>query len=444
MQRKEFPPGPSTLSSIGSPFRLAHDPLGFLTRIAEKYGSIARINLYGFNIYLLTSPEAIGEVLVTQQDRFIMDLFSRRLRDYIGNNLLISDGPLWEQQRRRVSGAFSATRIAAYRVTIADIVEEGADAWRGVQPDVFRRMGTLVLTLLARTALGVGQTADLATVHDAVNVLANHVMGIRGTGVRLPYALPTPGNLAARKALQQISTALSAATGQPASALDAGPSDVPTVLNLLRNAQPPGIAAEQVKNELVTMLLVGHETTALALTFACWLLATHPQIQDEVADGLRAADFLHGASTGPPATRLLDAIAHEALRLYPPVPAFGREATSPVTIAGYELRPRSQVIVSPWVMHRKAEWFPEPDRFEPRRWLEQHATALPRYTYLPFGGGTRRCLGSNLAHAEITIVLAVLLKRYRLRSVDGQHMEVYASVTLRPRDRVCIEFIERR
>lgn len=447
------PAGPSGLPLLGSAPRLARDPLGFLTQLSVQYGDFVYLNLYGFDVYLVTSPDAINEVLVAQHDSFVMDRLSRKLSDYIGNSLLISDGPFWEQQRRRVSGAFSARRVAEYKVIISDLIEEEADTWLGVQTDVSKRMGILTLTVLTRTALGMEYIDDFTTVIDSVNVLAKHVMGIRGTGIRLPYKVPTPANLAARRSLRQISTIISARSEDLIAMEGLRPFgehslhlDKPTVLSLLSENEAsavPGISAEQVRDELVTMLLVGHETTAQALTFACWLLATHPTIQDEIADGLRSIDSEQVMDADYPPIELLGAVVQETLRLYPPVPAFGREVTARVNVAGYELHPKAQVIMAPWIMHRNPEWFPDPERFEPRRWLDNPMPPIPRYAYMPFGGGIRRCLGSSLALVEITTVLAALIKRYELRPAADEEMSVYATVTLRPRRRISIIFNER-
>lgn len=198
----------------------------------------------------------------------------------------------------------------------------------------------------------------------------------------------------------------------------------------------------QLRDEVLTLLLAGHETTALALGYALWLLADHPEIQDRLHQEVDALPSLtdHHDLDKLPLTR---AVVLESMRLYPPAWLIGRELTAPTTFAGREFKTGAQLLIPIWLLHRDPRWFPEPTRFHPDRWLDGTATVAPKGAYLPFGGGPRVCIGQHFAMVEATLALAGLARGLRVRPSPGAELELLPSVTLRPRSGIVLG-VERR
>jgi cytochrome P450 len=444
------PHGPRGWPLVGNTLQVARDPLHFLSQCARDYGDIAFLQAYGRDIYLVSSPQSIREVLVLKRERFTLDLLRRNAKDALGNSVLVSTGAFWQQQHRLIRPAFLASRMPDYTPTIVDLAQQEIAAWQEGRVDIFERMSILTLQAAATTVLGLGNIPHPECVIDSLTVLMNHVRGICGTGLRIPLVVPSPGNLSAGRAIQTIDNSLSRfgplLPGNTCS-IDAlyGMDDARHngVMQLLCRARAAGVAGltdRQVRDELVTLLLVGHETTALALTYALWLLAEHAEFQDEVAAEIRAVVVGKPKYDDIERLRLLRAVVHETLRLYPPVWIFGREAISPVEVDGYLLQRGAQVLVSPWILHRHLGWFSDPNSFKPERWLSKDFSGmLLNQAFIPFGGGSRQCVGRNFAILEIVIVLATVISRYRVRRVDDGDLSFVPTATLRPRERVVLE-----
>jgi len=449
------PQGPRGVPLVGNTLQVARDPLKFLSQCARHYGDVVFLQAYGRDVYLVSSPESIEEVLVLKRERFMVDLLTRSASDALGKSVLVSTGAFWEQQHRLIRPAFLASRMPDYTATIVDLAQQEMAAWQEGRIDIFERMSILTLQAAATTVLGLGNIPRPESVVDSLTVLMKHVRGIFGTGLRIPLVVPSPGNLSVGRAIQTIDNALPRfgplLPASNTSSIDAwygmDGARHNGVMQLLCRAGAAGVAGvtgRQVRDELVTLLLVGHETTALALTYAFWLLADHASIQDEVAAEVRAVVVGKPRYDDIERLRLLQAVVHETLRLYPPVWVFGREAVAPVEVAGYLLQRGTQVLVSPWVLHRHPGWFSDPGCFKPKRWLSENDRGmLPSQAFIPFGGGSRKCVGRNFAMLEIVMILATMISRYRVRRVDGGDLSFVPTATLRPRERVVLELQSR-
>lgn len=430
--RTARPPGPPARVVVGHTLQFARDPLGFPRYCTRTYGGLVFLRLRGLNVYLVTDPSLLEDVLVARRHHFTIDRLSRRLADALGESLLISDGPFWEQQRHLVQPAFARDRLGAYADAVSDAAVREVNSWSHAEAiNLLPRLSALSVDAIGGTVLGGIQLARPEDVVASLEVLMQHVLGFRETGVRPPAWLPTPGNRRARRALVRINQSLRYAVDQ-ADSLD--PDGVVALLEAARRKGMPGVDEKQVQDELVTMLLVGHDTTSLALTFACWLLARHVEVQDEAAAEVEGVlDGRNPELRDLPRLPLLDAVARETLRLYPPVWAFGREAHEPVELGGYPIDAGAQILVSPWVNHRSDDWFPGPDEFRPGRWLDGETDGVPRLAWLPFGAGPRHCLGSRLAMVELVVVLAVILQRWQLDASEAGDLLLKATATLRPK-----------
>jgi cytochrome P450 len=302
--------------------------------------------------------------------------------------------------------------------------------------DISRGAAHLALDILVGAVLGLPGGAGADRVLDD---LVQHVLGLRSTGFPVPSWATAVGRLRARRAVAGLGAVPTAGRGDR---LDPG-GVAALVAAAARRQDQGGRSDPAVTDELVALLLIGHETVALALAYTCWLLATHTEIQEELAEEL------DGELTGGPATPaatarvpLLRAVVTEALRLFPPVWATGREVVHPTELDGYPLAPGARVLIPVWTIHRRPDWYDRPDEFRPDRWLGNREAGLPTAAYLPFGLGHRRCIGDCFAYQELTLAVAEILPRFRLGDCSGPPA-LLPSITLRTRTPIRL-LVERR
>jgi cytochrome P450 len=427
------PPGPAGLPLVGNTLQLARDPLRFLAACARRYGEAVFLRVRGLDVFMLVDPDLVESVLVGQHRAFTVDRLSRGLADALGNSLLVSEGAYWERQRRLVQPALQRGRIREYAATTVELTRRLVATWRhGQTVDAYGSMMDLALDIVTRTLLGHDVSGEAAALHRHLDRLMDHVLGIANSGVRLPLRVPTPGNRAASRALQSFDRLIYAIIGRRRAAGDDA-DDLVGLLVGVRDEDGGRMSDRQIRDELLTMLLVGHETSALALTYAFWLLGTHPEALARVSAevdavlGKRAAAFDDVGRL-----RYTEHVFKEALRLYPPVWAMGREALHDCDVGGYPVRKGAQVLLSPWVSHRNPRFFAAPDAFRPERWDDQAGADLPPFAYFPFGGGPRTCLGSRYATMECVLILATVVQRFAFRAERGR-LALLPTVTLRPR-----------
>jgi cytochrome P450 len=229
-----------------------------------------------------------------------------------------------------------------------------------------------------------------------------------------------------------------------ADAKAAGAKDLLTLLLTARDDDGNSMSDQQLRDEVITLLLAGHETTALNLSWSWYLLAKHPEVEAKLhaeLDAVLASRVPTAADL--PKLQYTDRVIRETLRLYPPAWRIFRRTVEPLTLGDYTLPPGTNIVMSQWVTHRDPRWFPEPDRFRPDRWNEESAAKLPRFAYFPFGGGPRVCIGAGFAMMEATLLLAAIAQKYRMHLAPNQRVEPLASITLRPKNGIRVELEDR-
>ena len=446
-----LPPGPRPrLGAVGNLLNFRRDPPGFLLAIARQHGPVASFRLAGKQIYLFSDPEAVREVLVTQASAMHKGYMIRRVRalleSVLGNGLLISEPPFHTQQRRLVAPAFHRERLAGYGRMATDAARERMAGWTdGARVDLAAEVSELTLVLIARALF----SADLSSTARGIGDALNTVMGLVDK-MRSPLNLFrfSPVMRRYHRAKQELDDMVARiiATRRREDMADHG--DLLSMLLLTTDEETggPGMDDTQVRDEVMTLMLAGHETTASALAWSFHLLAGHPEAErrlHEELDALLPDGGVPGFADLPrlPYTRQ---VFTEAMRLYPPAWGFLRRTTRPVEIAGWKLPADTTCMISPYVTHRDPRWFPEPDRFLPERWTEEAKAARPRYAYFPFGGGPRSCAGEAFAWMEGILVLATLSRRWRFVTPPGSPPpHTYAAITLRPRDGVPMQLAAR-
>jgi cytochrome P450 len=412
-----------------------------LTFIHRVYGPFVQTRL-PLELYFVADPSCIEEVLVKKAEAFRKDRTSRLLSRVVGNGLLVNEGDSWRRQRRLLQPAFHHRQLQSYAAVMTSAIEQAASSWKpGEVRNVHEDMMAVTLKIVAETLFGADVSADAGRIGQIISELMEQFGRILGLAARYqpPAWVPTRTNrqfqASARKVDQVILGIIDAhrrkQSREPAA--EAG-DDLLSLLIRARDEDGGSMSDAQVRDEAVTLFLAGHETTALALTYSLYLLATHPKCQDRLADELD--QVLGGRAPGLgdlEALKYTDAVVLEAMRLYPPAWVMARQALTDVEIGGFHFGKGAEFVMSPWVLHRDPRNFEAPEAFQPQRWQGDLAQRLPRFAYFPFGGGPRVCIGNRFAMMEAKLVLAAALQRFRFEATPQTELTLLPSVTLRPR-----------
>jgi cytochrome P450 len=443
MASATLPTGPRGGILIGNMRDLSENPLAFFTTCARQYGDFVPLRLSTRRGVFINHPELIESILVAHHRDFRKSLALQRSRFLLGNGLLTSEGEFWRRQRQLMQPAFHRDRIEGYGRIMVEHARRTTDSWMdGETRDIHEEMMHLTLAIVSKTLFNadVSDEADevgdaLATALDTFNDRVNAIF-------LLPMWVPTPVNLASRRAVRQLDRIIyGIIEGRRAGGEDPG-----DLLSMLLRAQAEDgerMTDRQLRDEAMTLFLAGHETTALALSWTFYLLSQHPEAEERLVAELRAV--LGGREPEVGDLRRLEyteMVAMESIRLYPPAWALGREAIRDVEIGGHHLPKGTIALMSQWVMHRDPRYFEDPGRFRPERWADGFARRIPRFAYFPFGGGPRHCIGSSFAMMEAVLLTASVAQRYHMELVPGQRIVPEPSITLRPAEG--IEMVLRR
>ena len=427
---------------------MRRDELGMLVKAANRYGDVVRFEFgpraVHLPAYLIRRPEHIHHVLFSARDSYPKSFDYRILARSLGLGLVTSEGELWSRQRRLIQPAFRHTEVAGFAELMIDAATDVAQRWhtladRGQPVDVASEMMRLALDVVGRTLFSSDLADETDAISPAVGVLVRDMVERMSTGAGMATLaaprLPTPANRRANAALDTLDRVVARLVARRRALPEAErPADLLSTLLAARDEKSgAGMDDRQVRDEVMTFLIAGHETTANALAWTWYLLSTHPLVMRRLGDELHTV--LAGRDPGPDDIDKLaytKAVAQEAMRLYPPVAAIGREALRDDEISGYPVPARSTILISPWVSHRNPEIWAAPEAFDPDR-FGPGAPEHPRLAYLPFGAGPRQCIGAAFAMQEAVIALGVLGSRFRLELVPGHSVEPQLGVTLRPR-----------
>ncbi len=403
------------------------NPPEFLLNVARPRGELVHMRLGPQETYVISNPAWIKDILVTHQSNFMKSRVLERAKVLLGEGLLTSEGQHHTRQRRLVQPAFHRDRLIGYGSAMVECAVDCRDRWRtGATLDIAREMTRLTLAIVARTLF----SADVSSEADQIGVALTEVLGLF-EWVQIPFSewlekLPLPSVRRferARALLDKIIYGIIA--DRRASGHDAG-----DLLSMLLLAQDEGsrMSDKQVRDEALTLFLAGHETTANALTWTWYLLSQNPEAERNFHAEIDLPTF-----DDLPQLKYVEMVFAESMRLYPPAWAIGRRNLETYQIDGYSIPPRSIILMSPYVVHRDPRWFPNPEIFDPDRWLPEAVAARPKFSYFPFGGGARVCIGERFAWMEGVLLLATLAQRWRLSLVKNHPVDIKALITLRPK-----------
>jgi cytochrome P450 len=361
----------------------------------------------------------------------------------LGNGLLLNEGQSWLRQRRLIQPAFARPRVESYAPAMADCTARLLDGWHAGQTvDMHQAMMQLAMQIAGRTLLGIEVGERFSEVARCLETVMHDFLGRFRAAVPLPFWLPTPMNLKLKATIRQLDRILLQLIDERRKAGAAGDDFLSLLLAARDEDDGRGLTDRQVRDEVMTMFLAGHETTANALSWTWLLLGQRPEIQTRVRR--EARQVLGGrqpAAADVPKLVFCEQVIRESMRLYPPAYVIGRRPMEDVSIGGHLLPAGTNVLMSQWVVQRDPRWFTDPLRFDPDRWEGGLAGRLPKYAYFPFGGGPRVCIGNTFAMFEAPLVLAMMAARFSLELVTKGPVRIQPAVTLRPGQP--IEFVVR-
>lgn len=424
------------LPGLGALIPFARDPLGFVAKIAREKGDVVSFAIVDHELLQLSHPDLVEEVLLTKAKSMHKDAIYSLTEPLLGKGLVTSEGEVWKRHRKLAAPSFSKKHVDGYaEVFVARTREYLATLAPGeercVHDDFMQLTQRIVLDTLFGTDLGVDTTQ---VAHAIERVMDGFVFEAQGFGRVLPTFVPMPVRRRAAAAvleLDRVVFALIAARRR----VGLG-ADLLSRLIEARDDEGGGLTDRELRDEAVTAFVAGHETTALALTYAVVLLGENPQVWEPLAaevDAVLGDRDATAADMGK--LKFTTAVIQESMRLLPPVWAIGRETQEDVTIGAVPVKKGTQLLIPQWVLHHDARWFTDPMVFRPERWLDGLAERLPRMAYLPFGGGPRVCIGNHFAMLEAVLILATVARRVRLVTT-GPRPELVPSITMRPKGRV--------
>lgn len=428
------------------------EQLRFLLSAAREYGPLVGFRWLNRRSLLVDHPDYIEYVLRTNNRNYLKSKNYEPVKLVIGEGLIVSEGDFWRRQRRLAQPAFHRKRIADLASLMVDETEAMQERWassshaQGEPFDVHQEMGHLTLRIVAKALFGADiDERTINKISKAQRFLNGYVDSRMGALPRLPHWTPTPANIHYRRALRDLDRVVYSLIDE----CQRADRDVGNLLSMLLGAQDEqtgeAMSEKQLRDEVMTLLIAGNETTAVALSWTWYLLAGHPEIEeklhgelDEELDG-RMPTFEDLPSL-PYATMVLK----EAMRLYPPAWIFSRRPIEDDEIGGYQVPAGTTILISPYVTHSNLRYWKEPEVFDPKRFSPTRAQGRPGFCYLPFGGGPRKCIGDRFAMTEGVLILASVAQRYRLKPVVSHLVKPEPLVTLRPQEGILVTLEDRK
>lgn len=429
------PPGPKGLPLVGNVPMLWEDQLASAVRGMQEHGDFIALRFGPYRYYLVYDVDAIKRVLVDNNKNYVKSRNYQGLKLVLGEGLLTSEGELWRRQRKLAQPAFLKRRIEAFAEPMARMSEELACAWDRLGEDavidVHQAMMKLTFRIVGRTLFDAELGHDADRIGPRIATLVHFANDYATALVRLPTWIPLRKNRAFARALAEVDRVVY----DVVEARRRSPGEHEDLLGLLMSAadEEGRMSQRQLRDEVLTLIGAGHETTANALSWTFYLLSLHPDVDARLEAEL---DEVLGGRTPTladlPQLALCERVIKESMRLYPPAWAFERDAIGPDVIGGWPIEKGATIGVVTYALHRHPGHWDNPEGFDPDRFLPERSRGRSRYAYLPFGAGPRQCIGMGMALMEAAVVLATLRQRYRLELVPGPPVKLDPSITLRP------------
>jgi cytochrome P450 len=452
MAAETLPPGPKAPKNIIETVQLIRkfqtDLLGFTSRNFAKYGGIWKIEAGEEMQYMISEPDLIQEVIVKQADKFNKSSdyknTEKGLARFLGNGLVTSDGDFWKRQRKLVAPAFHTKRIEAYAQSMIDATQEMLERWKGHSTlDIDDEMMRVTLQIVVKTLFNKDISAEAKRIGDAMSALQELVGNNSMVESFLPIWIPTPQRARSKKAVHDLDEIVYRLIADwRKEGVDNG--DLLSMLLLTRDDDGNGMSDKQVRDEAVTLFLAGHDTTANTLNWTWYLLAQNPDVEAKLHDEIDTV--LAGSIPTLADLRRLpysEMVIKESMRLFPPAYFFGRVAIEDVQLGDFHAAKGTGIGISSYAVQRDARWWDEPEAFRPERFSPENAEHIRKYSYIPFGGGPRVCIGNSFAMMEAHLLLVMIAQRYQMRLSAGQVVTPNPLLTMKPKGGLHMRLQER-
>ena len=446
---RTYPPGPrDRLWGISFFGHVNRAPLTFIARVAREYGDFAYLRVGWVRLYLVNRPELIREILTTKVKSFRkVGRQMNALRKIEGEGLVVSDGDIWTRHRPLVQGSFHARHMKEYARVVVEHTQRRLQRWSpGARFDLAEEMNELALEIIAKVVFGVDVSEQATRLRDAIHVARASMQKEMGSMVVLPDWLPLPGKLRQRRALRTVDTLIWDLIRRRRASPETRNDMLGQMLAAASRIQTGvPITDTEIRDEATTLFVAGHDTTSATMAWFWHVLSQHPEVESRATREVDAA--LGGRAPtleDLPNLRYLEMVVKESMRLYPASSfLFGREAVHDIELGGYTLRRGSWIFISPFVVHRDRNYFSDPEEFDPLRFSPERLSAIPPYAYIPFGGGSRICIGNVFAIMEMVLVAAAVLQKFHIR-LDQAAPEMELEVVLRPKGGLRMRAVPRR
>ncbi len=472
----KFPPGPKPKIPGKLLREFIHDPIYTLSKIAREYGDISYFKLGREHVYLINNPDYIEKVLIYDHRNFKKGKRLQTAKAVLGEGLVTSEGDFHNRQRRLIQPIFHPKQIMMYGIIMTDYAARMRDGWKdGSTVDISQEMMQLTLSIICKSVLNYDVESEAQHVGKALTTFRNYSKRLQnpiGHILDKIPILPAPKKAReAKKGLDSLVYGLISERRQYEDsnsdkryndlltklleAQDSNPSQVRPSIVTSTSTSPTTdgkMSDKQVRDEVMTIFIAGHETTANALTWTFYLLSQHPDVekklQNEIDSVLAISNGNNGESKIPstediPKLQYTEKVLRESMRVYPPVWTMGRYVENDYRVGKYTIPAGSSILMSQYVMHNNTRYYENPEQFNPDRWTEEFKTHLPRFSYFPFGGGIRGCIGEPFAWMEGVLIIATIAQKWTMRLVPGQRIRLDPAITLRPKYGMKMKLIQR-
>ena len=429
------PPGPPLLAGLR---KLRKSPPVALLELAREYGDIVRWRGF-FPIYSVNHPDSVRQILTQAWPRYTKNTIDYRVVGRtLGNGLVTNDGEDWARQRRLMQPVFANRAIDKFDIVINDMTAQLATQWAAKRADetvwLDRDMSRVTFQVVSRTLFGADIDDAADEMVEILHIVNQHPLRLSALATLYPW-IPVPSNFRFRRIKQRLNDIVDGLVAAHRTSGDEGRGDIVDRLLAARDQDSgEGMSKTQIRDEIITLMLAGHETSATALTWTFYVLAQHPEIEARLCDELAAQLGGRPASSADlPRLPYLKQVVQESMRLYPPVWGIARRCTEETEMGGYRIPQNAYIAITMYVLHRHPDFWPDAERFDPERFAPNRTEARHSYCYLPFAAGPRACIGAGMAMLEIQLVLAQLLQRFRVRPLAGHPVVPEAVVTLKTR-----------
>ncbi len=444
---KLTPPGPKGNFLLGNLREFQTNPLKYLIKLREDYGNFVQFRLGPFQkFYLINDPELIKEVLVTKQQSFVKSKDIQTLKAVVGEGLLTSEKETHRKQRKLIQPSFKRTHINSYGEDMIDTTLNYIFKWEEEEERLISEdMLNITLGIISKTMFSMEFEEGADVIGEPMEAVMKQGIKRMRSLVQVPLFIPTKENRELKKAITALDNVLYNIINQRKLSTTKHDDLLGVLMDAKDDTDGTSMSDQQLRDELMTIFLAGHETTANALTWTLYLLAKHPEVQYKLHQELKSVlgselpKVEHYSNLS-----YTQNIVWEALRLYPPAYVIGRQVDEDVTIGDYLLKKGETVMLSQYVMHRNEAYFKDPDKFIPERFENDFMKSLPSFAYFPFGGGPRVCIGNHFALMEIVLVLACIFQQYQVKLPENHHfVKPQPLITLRPKHGVRLLVTER-